>query len=162
MASVIKDPNGRKRIQFMAGDGRRLTIRLGKMELRHAQAVRVKVESLLSAAVTQHPLDRQASEWLASLDDTLHEKLASAGLVKPHQARSLKAWLDSFLDSRSDLKPESKRKLRHNKPDSRPKRAAKRRPSGLVPRRNRSKNAPRPNVSKPKPRRTGMLSGLNG
>lgn len=77
--------------------------------------MRAKVEALLSAAVTQQPLDRQTSEWLASLDDGLHEKLAAIGLVKPRQARSLKAWLGAFLDSRSDLKPESKRKLKQTR-----------------------------------------------
>lgn len=112
MASVIKDPNGRKRIQFGASDGRRRTIRLGRVELRHAHAVRVKVEAMVSASLTQQPLDMQTSEWVANLDDGLHQKLVAVGLVKARQGRTLGAWLETFLDSRSDLKPESRRKLR--------------------------------------------------
>ena len=54
MASISKgpkDPNGRKRILFVAPDGRRKTIRLGKAPIRTAEAVKVEVEHLLSAKV---------------------------------------------------------------------------------------------------------------
>lgn len=40
MASVISDPNSRKRIQFVAGDGGRRTIRLGKATRRQADVIR--------------------------------------------------------------------------------------------------------------------------
>jgi len=111
VASVIRDPGGRKRIQFVAGDGSRRTIRLGKIERRHAEAIRIKVELLQSAAAMNQPLDRPTSEWVASIDDALHAKLASVGLVKPRLGRSLSAWLSTFMESRADLKPESRRKL---------------------------------------------------
>ncbi|MHC4563837.1 MAG: hypothetical protein ACYS8X_13845 [Planctomycetota bacterium] len=50
MASVISDPSGRKRIQFVAGDGTRKTIRLGKATVRQAEAIKVKVEQLALTA----------------------------------------------------------------------------------------------------------------
>lgn len=110
MATVIRDPNGRKRIQFAIGDERK-TIRLGKVEVRHAEQVRVKVEALLSATITRSPIDKETSEWLADIDDALHERLAAVGLVKERSGRGLGAWLESFMASRAELKPGSRRKL---------------------------------------------------
>ncbi|HUT45260.1 MAG TPA: hypothetical protein VMX36_03205 [Sedimentisphaerales bacterium] len=49
MASVIRDPNSRKRIQFVAGDGSRKTIRLGKATMRQAEAIKPKIEQLVLA-----------------------------------------------------------------------------------------------------------------
>ncbi len=46
MASITRESNGRKTIQFVAGDGKRRSIRLGKTTVRNAEAVRVKVEDL--------------------------------------------------------------------------------------------------------------------
>lgn len=41
MASVIADPNGRKRILFVASDGSRKAIRLGKATAKQADAFKV-------------------------------------------------------------------------------------------------------------------------
>jgi hypothetical protein len=51
MASVISDPKGRKRIQFVAGDGRRKTLRLGKATIRQAEAIKPKIEQLVLASM---------------------------------------------------------------------------------------------------------------
>ena len=50
MASVSKLPNGYKAIQFIVpgGGGKRRTIRLGKCSVRAADAVKLKVEHLVS------------------------------------------------------------------------------------------------------------------
>jgi len=37
MATIGNDPNGRKRILFVAGDGSRKTIRLGKIDRKNAE-----------------------------------------------------------------------------------------------------------------------------
>jgi hypothetical protein len=50
MATIGSDPNGRKRILFVAGDGTRKTIRLGKASMRQAETFKVKVEDLVGAA----------------------------------------------------------------------------------------------------------------
>jgi hypothetical protein len=52
MASISREPNGRKTIQFVAGDGRRRSIRLGKVSQRIAEEIKVRVEALLAAAVS--------------------------------------------------------------------------------------------------------------
>ncbi len=46
MASITNDANGRRRIQFVAGDGARKAIRLGKVSQRQAEAFKVRLEAL--------------------------------------------------------------------------------------------------------------------
>ncbi len=82
MASISNDKNGLKRIQFVAGDGSRKAIRLGKVSKRDAETVRIKVEALLSAKLSgASGVDREVSAWLAKLDVKLKEKLRIAGLL---------------------------------------------------------------------------------
>ena len=52
MASIVRDPNGRKRILFVAPDEKRKTIRLGKVSQRAAEAIKAKVEHLVAAKVS--------------------------------------------------------------------------------------------------------------
>jgi len=67
MASISKDANGNVCIQFVAGDKRRRTIRLGKVNQKTAEAVKLKVEHLHNANVTKSPLDRTLPDgWRAS------------------------------------------------------------------------------------------------
>ena len=51
MASIGKDANGTKRILFYATDGKRKTIRLGKVTQRQAESVCLRVESLVAAKI---------------------------------------------------------------------------------------------------------------
>lgn len=100
MACINNDPNGRKRILFVAPDGSRKTIRLGKASKKQAEAVKVKVENLVSAGLQgTGVLDDEVSRWLAALDDKMHGRLAAAGLVKPRSRTgvTLKAFLDEFF-----------------------------------------------------------------
>ena len=47
MASITRQPNGRRTIQFVGPDGKRRSIRLGKVTQRTAEGIRVKVEALV-------------------------------------------------------------------------------------------------------------------
>jgi len=106
MASIANDKNGRKRIMFMAGDGSRRTIRLGKATLRQAEAVKVKIEQLaLSATGITGVIDDQTAAWLSGLDDGAYEKLSSVGLVSPRTSARLKDFIDGYISERSDVKP---------------------------------------------------------
>ena len=57
MASIIKEPNGRKTIQVTLADRKRPKIRLGKTSRKSAEAFKVKVEHLVSARITGYPID---------------------------------------------------------------------------------------------------------
>jgi integrase len=113
MASISNDPNGRRRILFIATDGKRKTIRLGKVSRRQAEAVRVKVEDLVSSAITGHAPADETSRWLAGLDDSMIDKLAAVGLAMRRDNLTLGGWLDRYLtDREGDVKPASLTKLR--------------------------------------------------
>jgi integrase len=105
MASVISDPNGRKRIQFMAGDGTRRTIRLGRATLRQAEGIKVRVEQLVLAATgAVGVVDEDTIKWLASLSDKVYSKLAGVGLVGRREALRLGEFLTGYIEGRTDIK----------------------------------------------------------
>ena len=104
MASISRERNGRKTIQFVASDERRRSIRLGKVSLKQAQTVKLKVEDLLASSITGSTPRRETSEWIADLDDGLHDKLASVGLVQRRGRSTLATFIDGYLADRADLK----------------------------------------------------------
>jgi len=97
MASLINDPNGRKRIVFTDAGGERRTIRLGRCDKRTADTVRIRIEALLSARITGAALDRETALWLAGVGDELRDNLARAGLAEPAEAKAT-TRLGDFLD----------------------------------------------------------------
>ena len=111
MASISKEPNGRRRILFVAGDGKRKTIRLGKVNQRTAEAVRVKVEALVAAGITGHAVDDETSRWLAALDQIMLDKLSSVGLINRQCIVTLGDFIDDYIEGRSDLKPRTRELL---------------------------------------------------
>lgn len=82
MATIGHDANGRRRILFVAGDGKRRTIRLGKVSAKQAEAFKVKVEALAGALITGS-MDDETARWVASREDKTHKQLVAAGLLKP-------------------------------------------------------------------------------
>ncbi len=106
MASISHDGAGRRRIQFML-DGKRRTIRLGKCSAKQSQMFRTHVEAIVSASITSSVPDDETSRWLAKLDDTMHARLASVGLVKARHGRdcpTVADFIDGYIAQRNDLK----------------------------------------------------------
>jgi integrase len=108
MASIGSDPNGRKRILFVAGDGRRMTVRLGKMSAKQADAFKVKVEDLIGAANGAGMVHDETSRWLSGLDDKMHARLVAVGLAKPRNGGG-SALLGPFIDGFTKALPHPKR-----------------------------------------------------
>jgi len=112
MASIGRDPNGRRRILFVAGDGSRKTIRLGKCSQKQAEAAKVKIEALIGSRLTGTTVDDEVSRWLADLPDDMYGKLIAVGLAKPRAAgpdaaasgMTLGRLLDEYVRSRVDVK----------------------------------------------------------
>jgi len=113
MASIGKDSNGRRRILFVAPDGKRKTIRLGKIPQRASEAIKVKVENLVGAAMSGCGWDNETARWVAELPDTLAAKLAVAGLIPKRKnetpTETLGAFLDAYIKGRANLKPNTRR-----------------------------------------------------
>ena len=103
MASIVNDPNGRRRIQFVSPDGKRKTIRLGKVDRKTAEGVCRQVEHLLAARLSGQPIPRDTAVWLTTIGDTLRQRLARVGLLDLAPATpTVSQWCQDYLDSRSD------------------------------------------------------------
>lgn len=105
MASISRELNGRRTIQFVGGDGKRRSIRLGKVSKRLAETVQVKVEHLNAAQSTGGALDGETARWVADLDETLHARLAAVGLLEHRKAATIDSLLDAFPEANPHAKP---------------------------------------------------------
>jgi integrase len=113
VASISTGPGGLRIIQFMARDGKRKSIRLGKVSKRIAEEVRVKVEALHAAAVAGLSWDAETARWVNGLAPALYDKLAAVGLCPPRAKADarLKAFVDSYITGRTDIKPRTRLNL---------------------------------------------------
>jgi len=84
MASISKQKNGRRMIQFVGPDNKRQTIRLGKMPQRQADALKIKVEQLVAARISGYAANDETQLWLTRLDSAMLNKLAKVGLIPQH------------------------------------------------------------------------------
>ena len=89
-------------------DRRRLTIRLRKCDVRHADEIKARVEELVRCAVTGAAWSHDTSRWIRDLDIELYEKIANVGLLpkrlRPDQI-TLETFVDDYIASRGDVKP---------------------------------------------------------
>ncbi len=108
MASVASDKNGTRRILFVAPDGPRRTIRLGKVSKRAAESIKYRVEQLLECLLLQQPMNPDLAKWVAELEPGLASKFARVGLISERTATgdvALGEHLERFITNRSDVKP---------------------------------------------------------
>lgn len=99
MATVSNDdPEGANtwRVQFVAGDGKRRAIRLGKVGKTTAAKIAERVDAINAALIIGQPINRDLAEWLAGLGDTLYEKFVRVGLVSPRALRPASTTLGDF------------------------------------------------------------------
>ncbi len=116
MASIINRPDGHRWIQFVGADGRRFTIRLGRMKAKNAAEVNRRVELLLNAKDSGSSLDAETAKWLSDLDGWLRDRLAVLGLAEPRAERMrLGEFLDTYIAGRKDLKPATRTVLGHTR-----------------------------------------------
>jgi integrase len=111
VASIANDPNGRRRILFVAPDGGRKTIYLGRVDRKTAAGVRLRVETLLASKIANQPVPRDTAAWLAGIGPSLRGKLARAGLVDAQRRLTVSEFLASWLDGKKAMghKPTSLR-----------------------------------------------------
>lgn len=109
MASVIKQSNGHKAIQFRAINGRgRKTLRLGKATMRHARTVKTHVEDLATAVRSNQSPSDETANWLRGISDEIHAKLSRVGLIASRLNSTLATFLQEYIDSRNDVSDSSK------------------------------------------------------
>lgn len=105
MASIVNDPNGRRRILFVGPDEIRKSIRLGKCDRKTAESICRHVEALLSARVTGDPVKPTTAAWLAEIGAKLRDRLAVVGLIEAPKRVALGEFLKNYILSRPDVKP---------------------------------------------------------
>ena len=112
MASITTRKNGSRFIGFIDAGGKPRTVHLGKVPMRYAESMKVKVEDLVCSSITGHAPSDETSRWLAGQNDRMIAKLARVSLTQDRHHTTLEAWLSQYLKEREgDLKSASLRKL---------------------------------------------------
>ena len=107
MASISKDrrKNGKVhyRLQFYDKDKSRRAIRLGAISKKAADTIRVRIEDLVSAAISGTSPSNETAQWLATLGTDMYEKLTNAGFgdfVPRCESSTLGAFTKAFIEGR--------------------------------------------------------------
>lgn len=109
MASISKQPNGRKMIQFIhPTDKKRKSLRLGKVSMKQAEAFKTHLEKLVAAKISGHPPDDPTVTWAANLSSELQKVLTKHGLIECSESVRLEPFVGDWIKRRSDVKESSK------------------------------------------------------
>jgi integrase len=108
MASISRAADGRCTIQFVDADDKRKSVRLGKVDKRTAQSVKLRVELLLNAKLMNAPVDRDTTAWLTGVGADLAGKLAGVGLIAARDETTLAAFTEAYIQRRTDVKPQTR------------------------------------------------------
>lgn len=101
MATLAHDRNGTKRI-LVTLNGRRKPIRIGRVNVKDAEAFMLRVRDLESAYNSATSINPALCEWLNHLPDTIHDRISRLGLAPQRvrvEAATLKTLLDRFAQT---------------------------------------------------------------
>ena len=108
MASLTKDNS----LQFVL-DGKRKTLRLGRVSRKQAQIIQRHVEKLLACQYDGSAPRFETSRWVESVSDQLRQRLVRVGLIEPKAADVAMPTLSELISKFKDrprwrnLKPSS-------------------------------------------------------
>ena len=113
MASIARDPNGRRRIIFVGPDRVRRAIYLGKFPHKAAETIQRHVEAILSSLNSRSSLETETADWLGKIGDDLHKKLVAVRLVQPRLdsasgVKTLGALRTAFDAAKLKAKPDTR------------------------------------------------------
>lgn len=101
MASIVTRGNGSREVRFYGTDGKRKTLRVGKINKKATAAIASKVEHLVASKMAGSTPDPEVTRWVAGLDATIHARLVALGIATEREHRAvptLGAWIKSYLD----------------------------------------------------------------
>jgi integrase len=75
------------------------------VDAKTAATTRVHIEHLVNAACHGMATPAATAQWLSTIGDRLHDRLARAGLVAPRERMTLGGLLDGFLKAHATAKP---------------------------------------------------------
>ena len=105
MASLTFEDNGHARIQFKASNGKRQTLRLGRVKKKDARSIKVHVEDLVSASISGSSPTPTTARWVKDLSKSLHDKLVRVGLLTSRKSATLGDFMKQYIAERTDVKP---------------------------------------------------------
>jgi integrase len=79
------------------------------MSKKSADAILVRVRQLVDLRAANLAPDPALSVWLSKISQDLANKLADAGLIPKRQSATLDKFIQEYIDSRVDIRPNSKR-----------------------------------------------------
>ena len=116
MASLGSEPGGRRRILVVGRDGRRRTVRLGRMSLKSARTALAHVEALAAARISGAGIPAATAQWLGELPLPIYKRLVKAGLCEPRpEEATLGEFLASYVESRGDVKSSTRQVYGHTR-----------------------------------------------
>ncbi len=122
MASISHEKKtGRRTVQFVGGDGKRRSVRLGKVSKRQAEAAKLRIEDLVACKKTGTAPKGTTAEWLASVPDVIRRRLERVGLVGPQERRdcpTVAAWIRQYVESRTDVKTRTRTNMEQAEKDA--------------------------------------------
>lgn len=105
MASLQTEKRGNKRhyrVAFHDKDHKRRSIRLGSLTKKSAETIRLRIEDLVAASIAGAAPSVATSKWVSDLGDELTKRLARAGLVAERGSASIGAFVDAYVDTRTE------------------------------------------------------------
>ena len=114
MASIEHGPRATRIVAYL--DKKKHCFPLGKVTKKTAERFANNIDNLLHQHRCNLPVDREVSNWLAGLDDSLYGLLADRGLVEPRvKSGTLSEFIDTYIENRSDVTDQRREKLRQAK-----------------------------------------------
>ena len=114
MASISHEKKtGRRAVQFVGRDGKRRTVRLGKVNKRQAETAKAYIEDLLACRTTGTAPKGTTAEWLAGVPDKILQRLERVGLVAQQERQecpTLAEWVRLYIKGRQDVKESTRLK----------------------------------------------------
>ena len=98
MASITKEKSGAYRLKYIDGY-KTIGIRLGTRDKNAANSAKAFLETLITSRELGVSPNPETVAWLNRLDNTIHARIAKAGLTPPRQAQNLptlKQLIDKF------------------------------------------------------------------
>jgi integrase len=106
MSSLIKEFDGSLRVEVLV-HGTRKRIRLGRIDRKLADALKVRVDDL-AQAVALGGRNTEAEKWCDRLGEDLRDKLVKAGLIAPRVNETLGKLIERAKSSRNAIKKSTK------------------------------------------------------
>ena len=105
MASICTDRGGLRRISFVDAQGRRRSLRLGRMSKKDVEWMLPRVEALIDCTKSTRPPSPELLKWIAELPPKTQQKLKALGLI---DAASMTVTLGELVEkfmALQDVKP---------------------------------------------------------